>query len=358
MGRNGLTEPEVHQFRRAVFAACADRQYPELFGDDGFADRPDVDEVAREIRLSRGGGSPWEQDAVSLVARVKDLEGLLLQHEGQATIGAQRRRQEAALLHLYASLINRHGIALRCGEASRLSGLAADLGEEWFGGNGLGLNTRPLDLRVYSKRMQLEDVHSLTGDARVRGYRRCSRRKAALARECEEAGCYYSAYELMGQALGCSFVLSERECEPLIRETRRLFECLDFDNATPLGVADVRYYLLHAEVVAGQFGEAERQLEGMAPMLEDSPYYRAAWHASAGDLKRACGSLAEAGRFYEQGLQIAQRGATMMWVRQISGKLADVRQAQEASPRRAAGRSASSRMKRTRQRRRKSQDRE
>jgi hypothetical protein len=50
MGRNGLVGPEVHQFRRAVFAACADRQYPELFETEGFAQRRDVDEAAEQVR--------------------------------------------------------------------------------------------------------------------------------------------------------------------------------------------------------------------------------------------------------------------------------------------------------------------
>jgi hypothetical protein len=46
MGRKGLTDIEVGQFRRAVFAACLDRHYPELFAAEDFAERPDVDEEA------------------------------------------------------------------------------------------------------------------------------------------------------------------------------------------------------------------------------------------------------------------------------------------------------------------------
>ena len=46
MHRRGLHEAELTDVRRTAMATCAARQYPELFPDEAFASREDVDQVA------------------------------------------------------------------------------------------------------------------------------------------------------------------------------------------------------------------------------------------------------------------------------------------------------------------------
>ena len=135
MRRNGLTHPEVQDFRKAVFAACLDRQYPELFPDEDFAQRDDVDEVARQICVA----PPWMEPGggtVMVVAAVTSLRESLMRgdEKGHAAI---RRRQYAALAFLQHVLADFHGGGGRFALAGQTLGIVVDLLTEQFRG-GLG----------------------------------------------------------------------------------------------------------------------------------------------------------------------------------------------------------------------------
>jgi len=73
MREHGLTNPEVGQFQTAVFAACLDRHYPDLYEGESLADRPDIDEIAEAV--FREGQWPGRSgtSAVHLVAAIHEL---------------------------------------------------------------------------------------------------------------------------------------------------------------------------------------------------------------------------------------------------------------------------------------------
>lgn len=119
MRKHGLIPLELKQFRQAVFAACADRQFPELFPDDEWIHRDDVDVAAHAV-LQQGSDFGSSASIVDLLASVEDLSRGLDSDQGPRPSAAQRQRQRAALFHLRTDLARTMGARGRSSYAARL----------------------------------------------------------------------------------------------------------------------------------------------------------------------------------------------------------------------------------------------
>lgn len=103
MRAHDLTAPEVEQFRLSVFAACANRQYPELFVDADEAQRPDIDEAAEALwhqSIADTGLSCAYQDIVRRVVLLDELESALSRSAIEPGDERQRCRQRVAACFL------------------------------------------------------------------------------------------------------------------------------------------------------------------------------------------------------------------------------------------------------------------
>jgi Helix-turn-helix domain len=122
MGRHGLNEEEAEDFRRTVFAACASRQYPELFLDDGIAYRPDVDSVAESLYVEYLTFGSRRVTHPHLLVIVDELALAVDGGQGPPPGRGQRRKQLTALALARAALGIRQG-----GARGRKAWWAADL---------------------------------------------------------------------------------------------------------------------------------------------------------------------------------------------------------------------------------------
>lgn len=108
MGERGLFPLEIKQFQQAVFAACADRQFPELFTNAEWVYRDDVDAWARRV-------VGWERlyrtpaNIVDLVAGVEELSRVVESDQRPRPSPAQRQRQRTALVYLRGALVAKAG---------------------------------------------------------------------------------------------------------------------------------------------------------------------------------------------------------------------------------------------------------
>ncbi len=82
MRAHELSAPEVEQFRSIVFAACANRQYPELFEDDDFAHSPQVAQTAAEMMNAGTGLNADAGNRVPATARTEELRAALQEQAG------------------------------------------------------------------------------------------------------------------------------------------------------------------------------------------------------------------------------------------------------------------------------------
>ena len=127
MRAHDLTAPEVEQFRVTVFAACANRQYPALFEDDGFPYSPQVAEHAAAMLRSAERLGVCETNTVTVTACYEELRAAL-RDDTRPQEKAQRRKQQMALACLRAlcsGLHFLHGRSLPAATEARAA--AADL---------------------------------------------------------------------------------------------------------------------------------------------------------------------------------------------------------------------------------------
>jgi hypothetical protein len=137
MGRHGVSRLEVQQFRQAVFAACVDRPYPEVFETEDFAYRTDVDERARAVfERCLDASSFSEVSVVDLVAATVDVERALTGGT-RPTPTSQTRRQEAALICLRAGLRKVRSLRGRSRQAATVARVNEEAIEATWGPEGL-----------------------------------------------------------------------------------------------------------------------------------------------------------------------------------------------------------------------------
>lgn len=160
MRRHGLSEPEAGHVRRAVFAACLHRHYPELFPAEEFAQQPQVDELA-EASLGGWPQAPASHDPVALVGQLTSL-GRAVGHDTEpAPPGSQRRRQQVALAYTLATANWYCEATSRMGLAARYAGAAVAHVQACFGPAGVGSWVTVPHLR----NVQLADIGYAAGSS-------------------------------------------------------------------------------------------------------------------------------------------------------------------------------------------------
>jgi hypothetical protein len=131
MQRNGLTQAEADEVRRTVFLGLAARQYPELLDDGRSAWRADIDEVAWELRAAVR--ARVRMALIPLVALLTELRELVLTDAEPSAPQDIRRKREAALCLLTATLAEQHDLSGRRSLAATTWRGAADLTETLLG---------------------------------------------------------------------------------------------------------------------------------------------------------------------------------------------------------------------------------
>lgn len=146
MRAHGLEAFEARQFREAVFAACADRRFPEFFEGERLAHRRDIDQVAEALyRQQKTGNLYWQQicgpspwSTLQLVAAIEELRQAVAGTVTLESMRSQARKREVALAYLMAVLPDCHIYAGRRAFQGAAHGACADFLQAHFGPRGLG----------------------------------------------------------------------------------------------------------------------------------------------------------------------------------------------------------------------------
>ncbi len=311
MGRHGLSAPEVTQFRQAVFGACAARQYPELFGDNGLAHRSDVEAVAYGVW--RHPLQPDAADIVSLVATIEELDAALKAALRPAPAGSPRRKQAVALAYLRGALVKRHGLSNRFAEVIRVTDANTQLLDSHFGPAGLagdhylcGLGQRLMsEERGIGRRPNaFRRLMELAEEAAHRGHEETARHTLFSAMEClgHEPDVTLDAMRYHWErALGRPFSL----------------------KASANGNLWNYRHLFRACLHAGETETAEEHLLALLPWRDDTQVRGCMWHISAGELAMQQGRWDEAQRPLRRALRIAREGGFVRARESAEARLAE-----------------------------------
>lgn len=281
MRRHGLSEPEIGHVRRAIFAACLDRHYPELFSAEDFAEQHDVDE---EAQRSHGH---WPKpasafDLVVLISRLESLSRTVGRDLEPARASSQRRRQQVALaltletVRWYCELTGRNAFAMRYAAAD------VRLLEDCFGLGRVYMAARAPWVRCELLNHQWRQDPS---DALVL-------EQLALSRAAEERG----DRELAGGAFTDAFLLASRELRATLwpEAERHVGSCLSAGSR-----------VFEAAVRDGRWDVAEAIVPLLRPDARDLE--RAVWHEIMGGFAFYRGDLNEAEEHFRACLEISQR---------------------------------------------------
>jgi len=315
MQQNGLTPPEVEQFRQAVLVGCSAHHYPELFLDDDVAYRDDIEQVAEALRwaLIDDGGAT---NVVRLVAYAKDLEAAVLAREARPGNGPQARRQRAALAWLWCAIAWRHYSAGRMVQAARLATANAEHVALHFGARGI----RP-DLTPFTERLLgVMAMHDAGQDRPARLV--WVQRALELSRESAAGGDERSALKALRIPLGDTWVLAREEAARLLEVGGLLAE---------------RYHELHgdeglvwsegllgASIRLGLIDRAESHvadLERLKVFRGQRPRMYRKWLYGAGDWARHCGDLRDATDYYTAALDVDRSAGLFAGVQRATFEL-------------------------------------
>lgn len=288
MRRHGLTEPEIGHVRRAVFAACLDRHYPELFPPEEFVELPDVDQIAGR-QYDHWPWSSTADDVVKLAGELESLERTVGRDFEPAPPDSQRRRQQVALaftrqsMCLYCAVTARYGLAARHAAANERF-LADCFGS---GRPSPSLSATTLRIGVLSlaglaaeSTAPVPELLSLSHEAEARG-------DAVTA-----AAAFMAAFALI-PAPGFDAMR-----EALWPEVDRHLDRLGMD---PGYVANV----ISGAVADGQWARAEACASGIAPLEDGSEPIRGGWHGKMGEFAYGRGDLSEAEGHFAECLRLA-----------------------------------------------------
>ena len=315
MQQNGLTPPEVEQFRQAVLVGCSAHHYPELFLDDDVAYRDDVEQVAEALRwaLVDDGGAT---NVVRLVAYAKDLEAAVLAREARPGNGPQARRQRAALAWLWCAIAWRHYSAGRMVQAARLATANAEHVAVHFGTRGISRQLTPFT----EKLLRVMSLHDAGQDRPGRLV--WVRRYLDLSRESAAGGDERSALNALRGVLGDTWVLASEEAAHLLEIAEPLAERFHelYGAAGPMWSEP----LLGASLRLGLYARAERHLADLERLKEfrgKAPTVYRKWLYGAGDWARHCGDLRDATDYYTAALDVDRSAGLFAGVQRATFEL-------------------------------------
>ncbi len=289
MRRHGLTEPEVSSVRRAVFAACLDRHYPELFAAEEFALQPDVDEQAAQIH-AHWPPPPVGSDPVEFIGKFTSVERAVGRDFEPAPAGSQRRRQQVAMAYLrqimspYCQTVVRYGLALQ-----------HDLRNERFvrdcfphGGPASTMSAEHMRAAVlFNTALTMETTEPVAGMLSL------SRALEARGNDYEAAGIFLSAFALfpapgVGAARDALWPHVDRHLEAVDHAPGYLALVL------PGAAAD------------GRWAQAEAALQGIEGFQHGSQDQQTYWHGKMGEFFFCAGDLIRAEEHFRADLSMSR----------------------------------------------------
>ncbi len=330
MRAHELTAPEVEQFRSVVFAACANRQYPELF------DPLDL-QSETGMRAALSTAYAW-RDAVPSppvvlpVALFRQLAEGTPGTQGETVLKPDRNRY-LALYHLQCIMANRHTVAGRYEQAAaaceaaggicrRLSGPTGRAGAE-ADPTGLGWSFAAIALRRYAvcrgvRPWSYDSAHGVipVADSAGQSSSLC-RQILRLAQRAHAGGdhdlalrCVVSGAQpwFLGEA--CSEAL-HGVYAPFVEKADELWHSAEGQNRL--------FMILLGE---GLVRDAERLLGRFAMWEHGTMVERCQWYQALGDLAALRGASTEAVGHYERGLALPEHDHTQWYADQFKAAIA------------------------------------
>lgn len=288
MRRHGLNEPEIGHVRHAIFAACLDRHYPELFPEDDFAEQPDVDQMAgREY-----DHWPWSSttdDVVKLAGELESLERTVGRDFEPAQPDSQRRRQQVALAFARQSMCHYCEATARYGLAARHAVVNERFVADCFGPAGTCRN-----LNATNQRIRVLSLAGLAAESTAPVPELLSLSHDAEARDdpTAAAAAFMTAFALI-PAPGFGAMR-----EALWPDVDRHLDSVGVD---PGYVALV----ISGAVADGEWARAEACASAMAPLEDGSEPIRGGWHGKMGEFAYGRGDLSEAEEHFAECLRVA-----------------------------------------------------
>ena len=330
MRAHDLTAPEVEQFRLSVFAACANRQYPELFVDADEAQRPDIDEAAQALwhRICPDTGQSYPyQDIVRRVVLLDELESALSRSAVEPGDERLRCRQRVAACFLRDMESATHTYAGRKPvELARRERSA----REWLALSRGRIRSVEYERTLCQQRSALYVRGVALSETNIHTQMLELAEKAEQAnRPRERATLVFSAARLLSveHQEGYTTLASRIARELAEVEARSL----------PRDIAAAHYEVCRAATLQGAVREAEIHLGSLQEHAGDDLHMQAAFHAAAADLSNRAGDFRTAQETALQGLELAESTPFLRgWVPEFTGT---VQRAQDQiRPRRRGGR--------------------
>ncbi len=302
MRRHGLTQPEVKQFRTAVYAACLDRHYPGAFECEDFAERTDVDEAALPMYFVLGH-RPWEGNIVQGVACLEALRASLRGHPRPGAPRSQQRRQEAALALLQEAFSSVHAKASRFRLGVDALSAARALVDERLNGRGTCWLTSHrlyadwLHCTGYLAWQQLGDAPT----ASVRELLELHRHGVAERDSGLQAHAIRNAVDLLPMTHQPDWAIAVRSLEH-----DQLAAAIDCGDTPTVGLA--YWSQARAALELGVWADAERHLKGFDHwQASDNPLHRRWWEIFMANHAAARGDWAEAIEHCEKTIALSER---------------------------------------------------
>jgi hypothetical protein len=314
MRRNALSQPEVEQFRKAVFAACLDRQYPELFGGESLAQRRDVDERARDL-FERQWAHGDQPGLVSLVAAAMDLEVATGDGPAAGVSPGQVQKQYVALVYLRGAVAHHHGWHARPTHDERVSRQNAAFVQARFG-QGV------LDRRLSALALQANAALARAGGAASQLQRGVAAR--AVLRIADEAlakGEDWVGLEAFFDTLCYGDAFTEDEYRALRLRGARLLRSKAITDDPTWWVP--HHCMFTASLWADALADAQEHLDVLQVLPVDGAPVAVVRHADAAALAEAHGALTERHRHLTQALAVARASGFQGWEARLTHDLSD-----------------------------------
>ena len=290
MQRNYLLPAEVEDFRRAVFAACLDRQYPELFPGEDWLHQDGL-EAAAALHCQEGAGV--RLDRVHLVNLTRQLHSVVSGRSGEAVDPARRRDRLAALAYLQRLLNLAHSGAGRQHVSAITYAQEAAFLDTHFDGKGPHASLTSAMARAHAIRDRAVANETPEGFWGI----------LEVLRDARAAGETHDANDAFTVFVG---VLDLGTPDQRDYARNHAAEHVAVDPSSERAMHDHNCFCRGA-LRDGLLGEAERHLEGFQAWEHHFGLERRYWAQAMGEFALASGRRDEASRYFETALEVARR---------------------------------------------------